>query len=339
MIWLWAAGLVMAAFAAHWGAEQLSAPLQAVRTRFGIEAAAGGALVALASASSDIAVNTASAVTGAAAIGLGNLLGSNVVSIPLVVTAAFVASRKRQLGGGQQGGQSDGQQDHRAHVERGLLRVERDSVKVIALPYLAVIALFTLLTVPPAWRGLQPVDGVLLLLGYAVFLTQAVLRGRQQREDVQWSTKKTWLAVGGIAVLALASYVIVTASQQIGNALGLPILITGLFVTSTMTALPAVFTTWAVVRSGQVTSGVSNPFADNAVAMTLAAFPLALVTLPVDDVPVYLTVLVFVAVMPALYAVLLHRGGTHGLRGRDVALLGATLVTYLAVVAGVLLLT
>ena len=56
MTWLWGA-LVVAAFAAHWGAEQLSEPLKAVRQRYGIAPAAGGVLVALASASSDVAVN------------------------------------------------------------------------------------------------------------------------------------------------------------------------------------------------------------------------------------------------------------------------------------------
>lgn len=328
---LWGVALVAAAFAAHWGAEQLSEPLKAVRQRYGIAPAAGGVLVALASASSDVAVNTVSAVRGVGQIGLGNLLGSNVVSIPLVVTAAYLATRSKRLGGGGGGEDDGGEGDaHCRHVEQGLMRIEPGSVTVVALPYLGMVALFAVLTALPAGRGLQPIDGVILLGAYLVFLAQAVLRGRGEGEQVRWSTKKTWLAVGGLAALAVGAVVIVTATQRIAGAFGIPPLVAGLFLTATMTALPAAFTTWAVTRSGQVTSGVSSPFGDNTVALTLGAVPLALVGLPVQDYPVYLTVLAFVALMPAVYAALVHRGrqGEHGLTGTHVVVLLAVLVAY-----------
>ena len=334
MTWLWGVALVVAAFAAHWGAEQLSAPLKAVRQKYGLAAAAGGVLVALASASSDIAVNTVSAIQGVGQIGLGNLLGSNVVSIPFVVTAAYVASRKRQLGDGQDGPAGD---RHARDVEQGFMRIESGSVKVVALPYLALVLLFAVLTAVPAWRGLQLIDGILLVVGYLLFLGQAVLRGRGQGQPVQWSGKQTALAVAGLVVLAIGSVVIVTATQRIATAFGLQPLVAGLFLTATLTALPAAFTTWAVTRSGQVTSGVSSPFGDNTVALTLGALPLAIVGLPVQNYPLYLTVLVFVALMPAVYAALVHRGQQHGLQGKQVLVLLALLVGYAAASATALL--
>lgn len=70
-----------------------------MRQRYGIAPAARGVLVALASGSSDVAVNTVSAVRGVGQIGLGNLLGSNVVSNPLVVTAAYLTTRSKRIGG------------------------------------------------------------------------------------------------------------------------------------------------------------------------------------------------------------------------------------------------
>lgn len=144
------------------GGEQLSEPLKAVRRRYGLAPAAGGVLVALASASSDVAVNTVSAVKGVGQIGLGNLLGSNVVSIPLVVTAAYLATRKRQLGGGDDGGQG-GDRGHSRHVAQDVMRLTSGSVTAVALPYLALVALFAVLTAVPAWRGLQPIDGALMV--------------------------------------------------------------------------------------------------------------------------------------------------------------------------------
>lgn len=335
MTWLWLPALVAGAFAAHWGAEQLAAPLKAVRKKYGLAAAAGGVLVALASASSDVAVNTVSAVQGVGQIGLGNLLGSNVVSIPVVVTAAYLASRKPDLGAssGGEGG------EHGQHVDQGLMRIEPGSVKVVALPYLALVLLFAVLTAVPAWQGLQPVDGVILVVGYLVFLGQAVLRGRGQGESVTWSRKQTALSVGGLVVLAIGSVVIVTATQRIADALGLEPLVAGLFLTATLTALPAAFATWAVTRSGQVTSGVSSPFGDNTVALTLGALPLAIVGLPVQNVPLFLTVLAFVALMPAVYAALVHLGRGQGLQGKQVLVLSGVLVAYAVATATVLLLT
>lgn len=339
MTWLWVIALVVAAFAAHWGAEQLSEPLKAVRQKYGLAPAAGGVLVALASASSDVAVNTVSAVKGVGQIGLGNLLGSNVVSIPFVVTAAYLATRKKQLGGGQGDGQRE-DRGHARHVEQGMMRLTSGSVTAVALPYLALVTLFAVLTAVPAWRGLQPIDGVIMVAAYLVFLTQAVIRGRGEGQQVEWSTKKTLLALGGLAALTVGAVVIVTATQQIANTFGIPTLIAGLFLTATMTALPAAFTTWAVTRSGQVTSGVSSPFADNSVAISLGALPLAVVALTVQNYPVYLTVLVFVAVMPAVYAGLTHTTrGEHGLTGKQVVFLLAVLVVYLTATATVLVLT
>lgn len=148
------------------------------------------------------------------------------------------------------------------------------------------------------------------------------------------------LALGGLAALTVGAVVIVTATQQIAAALGIPALIAGLFLTATMTALPAAFTTWAVTRSGQVTSGVSSPFADNSVAISLGALPLAVVALPVQNYPVYLTVLVFLGLMPAVYTGLTHTTkGEHGLSGKQVMLLLAVLVAYLATTATVLVYT
>lgn len=93
MTWVWVVGLVLAAFANRWGAEQLAAPLKAVRQRYGFTGAAGGPLVALGSASPDVGINVVSAATGAGAVGLGSMLGSTVVSIPITVAVGYAAFR------------------------------------------------------------------------------------------------------------------------------------------------------------------------------------------------------------------------------------------------------
>lgn len=91
--WLWVGGLIVGVFSAHWGAEQLSDPLKKLRKQWGLTAVAGGAFVGLAASSPEIGVNVVSAWRGVSDIGLGVMLGSNIVAIPLVVTTAYFASR------------------------------------------------------------------------------------------------------------------------------------------------------------------------------------------------------------------------------------------------------
>lgn len=150
----------------------------------------------------------------------------------------------------------------------------------------------------------------------------------------------TLTTLGGLLALGVASIVIVTSTQQIANAFGVQPLVAGLFLTAPMTALPAAFTTWAVVRSGQVTSGVTSPIGDNTVALTLGALPLAIVALPVQNYPLYLVILGFVALMPAAYAALVHTNRqAHGLSGPRVGVLLGLLVLYVGAAGGVLIAT
>lgn len=341
-VWIWVVVLVAAVWAAHWGAERLANPLKKLRRQWGFSAAAGGAFVGIASASPEIGINTTSALRGVSDIGLGAALGSNIIAIPLVVTVAFWASRKSKLGekAGQpreSGSSGDGEggpggEAHERHRREGLLRVQRGAVTVQALPYLAILSLFAGLTLPPAWRGLQPIDGWLLLAAYAAFLVQALLRGRQQGKQTSWSAKDVGLAVAGIVVLALGAYFTVRSTENIVAALGISRIVGGLFITAPMAALPELFAVWSVTRSGQVTSATTSVIGDHAVTMTIAFLPLALTTLLIQDVRLFWVNLVFVALVPAAYAGLIHRGPSeHGFTLPEVLLLDAIPLVWIGV--------
>ena len=167
--WVWFGVLLVAVWAAHWGAEHLSKPLKKLRKQWGFSVAAGGALVGLTAASPEIAINVSSAITGSAGIGLGVMLGSNILAIPMMVIVAYFATRKKNL--------KEGNSHHEMHLKTNFIKVEPEAVTVQAIPYLGIIALLAVLTVPKAWRGLQPVDGWIMLGAYVVYLAQALLRG------------------------------------------------------------------------------------------------------------------------------------------------------------------
>jgi cation:H+ antiporter len=344
---MWVLVLVAAIVAAHWGAEQLAEPLKKLRRQWGFSAAAGGAFVGIAAASPEVGINAASAVRGVADIGLGAAIGSNILAIPLIVAVAYLASRKTVLGGGRQAEERgreasesasserrevEGPEEHRRHIEQKLLRVGKEAVRVQALPYLGILVLFGVLTLPAAWRGLQPLDGAILLGAYAVYLAQALLRGRKEEECVEWSRKEVARAAAGLVVLGLGAYFTVRSTENLVSAFGIQQIVGGLFITAPMAALPEVFAVWSVTRSGQVTAATTSVIGDHAVTMTVAFVPLALVGMPVDDLQLFGVNLAFVFLVPVAYAASIHWGSReHGFLWWQVLLLVGIYLAYLAV--------
>ena len=324
MTWLWVGVLFAAVWLAHWGAEHLSEPLKKLRKQWGISLSAGGALIGLATASPEIGINTTSAIRGVSDIGLGAMIGANIIALPLLVAVAYVATRKKKLGGEHR--------NHDQHLREHLLQVEPQAVTVQVVPYLGVLAVFALLTLPAGWRGLQPIDGWIMLGVYVVYLVQALVRGRHERASVEWSRREIALATAGVVALAIGAYFTVFSTEKIVSALGVSKIVGGLFITAPVAALPEIFATWSVSRSGQVTSAVTSVIGDYAVTMTIAVLPLALVTLEIGNFRLYWINLIFLALLPALYGAFIYRGRPEpGLQRWHVLCLLAVYLLYVPV--------
>lgn len=317
MIIIWIVLLLGAVWAAHWGADKLAEPLQKLRRQWGLSEAAGAAFIALATASPEIGTNTVSAVQGLSDIGLGNLLGSNIISVPAIVAVAYLASQTPSANQNQSkaegriaGDQSATREIPRLKVFRSwtALQVKPEALTLQAIPYLFVVALAALLTIPEPWRGLQPIDGWIMLAAYAIYVIQAVLRERQESESIRWRKSEIWSALCGILALILGAYIVVTATERIVSILGISELIGGVFITSTLSIAPEVFATWSIARSGQMTAATTSVIADNTATMTLAFFPLALVGIPIENSLLFSVNLGFVALLGAVYAAFIQWG-------------------------------
>ena len=106
----------------------------------------------MAAASPEIGINTASAVTGVSDIGLGTMLGSNIIAIPILITTAYWASRRERLGDEDDPEEGEDFENHARHRQQRLLRVDKSAVSVQVIPYLAIIAVVAALTLPQALR-------------------------------------------------------------------------------------------------------------------------------------------------------------------------------------------
>ena len=286
---LWSLVLLASVWAAHWGSDQLAEPLEKLRRQWGLSEAAGAAFVALATASPEIGTNTAAAVQGLSDIGLGNLLGSNIISVPAIVLVSYLASRN-------------------ANSENNYLEVKAEALNVQAIPYILIIILAAILTVPPSWRGLQPIDAWIMLAAYFIYLAQAILRERQSGKKVRWQKGEIVIALAGALGLAIAAYFIVTATERLVSLFGISQIIGGLFITSTLSIAPEVFATWSVAKSGQVTAATTSVIADNTATMTLALFPLALAGLQIKDMRLFSVNLIFVALLAIFYGAFIRWG-------------------------------
>lgn len=316
---LWILTLLIAIWAAHWGSDKLAEPLQKLRQQWGLTEAAGAAFVALATASPEIGTNTASAIQGFSDIGLGNLLGSNIVSVPAIVTVAYIAAQKYSTSRPRDFSQP--------------LKVKSEALTVQTIPYLFIIALAAVLTIPKPWRGLQPIDGWIMLAAYFIYLAQAIIRKREKGKEVEWKSQETILAILGVLALIIGAYFTVTATEKIVSILGFSQLIGGLFITSTLSIVPEVFATWNVAKSGQFTAATTSVIADNTATMTLAFFPLALVTLPVEDIKLYSVNLFFVALLGFVYSLCIRFGQPkYSFSLKEVLAINSVYVIYLIVI-------
>jgi cation:H+ antiporter len=320
-------GLALGVAAANWGADRLADPFQKLKRQFGLTGAAGGALIAIVTASPEVGINTAAALGGANDIGLGNMLGANIISVPLIIGIGWLATRwffHRPPEG-------DDDRPLRLHLERSAVTVQ-------GLPYLVIVALVAVLTVPPAWRGLQPMDGWIMGGAFLAFYLQALLRGRGTGERASWTHKEILLALAGVVALGGGALVAVQATERLTEATGIPAVLGGLFFSATLSVAPEAIKTWVLIRIGQATAGTTSVIADNAVTMTLGFLPLALVSTAIQDFPLYAVNLTFVFIFGVLFTWVSARSArTGGVRGAHVGIIAGAYALYLALVFGVVL--
>ena len=310
-------GLVLLGIAAmQWGSTQAAALLQALRDRWGLPATAGGALMGIATASPETAVNISSTVFGWPDIGLGAALGSNVPALPLAVLLSWLAARLRQ--------RPEPPPEVRPQVS-----------EVQALPYLGIVLLLAALTLPPPLAGLQWIDGVVLFGAFALYLGHALLRRPwvERAAMVQGVVKR---ALIGLPVIALGALASVIGAQRVGTPLGVPDMVTGLFAIGLLCAVPESWSAWRFTRDGKPTVAISAVMGDGIVSLTVAMLPLALIGSAVGNAAIYGLNLGFLIAVLAAYALRNHRRRGQAMGAGFVAVLTLGYLAYLGATVAIL---
>ena len=248
------------------GADKLTEGASALARRMSVpEIIIGLTIVAAGTSAPELFVSLVSALKGTPDMAVGNVVGSNTMNAMLIVgCAAMVAP----------------------------MVISRSTVRKDIPCSIAASVLLILLAYDGA---LGVVDGILLLLGFAAFMTYTLMQAKQGKaEGESAATAETgvaskplrpWLCVlyvvGGLAGLVVGSNLFVDSASNVALSLGISEGVVGLTVVAGGTSLPELATSVVAARKGQSAIAIGNVIGSN-VFNILMILGLTAVITPLD---------------------------------------------------------
>ena len=231
------------------GGEALVRGASSIATRLGISPLIVGLIVVSAATSApELAVTIGSVLSGEPGLAVGNVIGSNIVNILLILGLSAIVSPLL--------------------IKRQLVRFD--------IP--VMVGLSVLLVAVSLDGQIGLLDGVLLLGGLVAHAVLSIIIGRREvRDGVEGAgvapvptperPLPPWLAavllLVGIGLLVLGSQLLVTGAVSIASALGVSSLVIGLTVVAIGTSLPELATSIIAVRRGERDMAVGNIVGSN----------------------------------------------------------------------------
>ncbi len=229
------------------GAEALVSGSSSLALKIGIRPLIiGFTIVAMGTSSPELAVSLLSAIQGTKDIALGNIIGSNIANIALVIGVAAVIRP---------------------------LTIQINTIKR-EMPYLILTTvLFYVLSLD---KVLDYKDGLILLVGFVLFIGYMIRLAQKDRnagsaffDDIPTHKKQRaqWLnivyIVFGLVGLIGGSTMMVNSATQIAEQLGVPPIIIGMTLVAVGTSLPELAISSVGAYRGEVDLAVGNAVGSN----------------------------------------------------------------------------
>lgn len=218
----------------------------ALAKRLGVPAMLIGlTIVAFGTSAPELVVNLLSVARGQTGLAVGNIIGSNIVNI-LIVLGGAAALKEVVM--------------HRVTVWRG-----------IPFVFLAALVLFALsadrLIAGASVDSLSRLDGVIMMTFFLLFLYYVAVTVRNKSSVVMIESQKNWqtllMVMGGVIGLAIGGHLIVESAVALASAFNISSTFIGLTIIAVGTSLPELATTIAAVRSGEDDIAVGNVIGSN----------------------------------------------------------------------------
>lgn len=228
------------------GGEALVRGASSLAVRMGVSPLVVGLVVVSAATSTpEFAVTVGAVLGGEPGLAVGNVIGSNIANILLILGLSAMVSPLA--------------------IKRQLVRFD--------IP--VMVGLMVILLAVSLDGHIGVLEGIVLLAGLALHAVLSVViskRGApEHRAPVELPLNARpvplWIAVllliGGVALLALGSRVLVTGAVNIADDLGVSSLVVGLTVVAIGTSLPELATSLIAVRRGERDMAVGNIVGSN----------------------------------------------------------------------------
>ena len=251
------------------GADRLTDGASALARRMSIpEFIVGLTVVAAGTSAPELFVSLVSALKGTPDMAVGNVVGSNTMNSMLIVGAAALT----------------------APITISKRTVQKD------LPFTVLASLLMLvLTVN---GGLSRIDGILMLLVFALFMFVSIRSAEKRYETYDERPIPIWknlfFVVGGLALLLVGSNIFVDSATNVAYSLGISEGVVGLTVVAGGTSLPELATSVVAARKGQSAIAIGNVIGSNVfnilliLGMTATITPLEIEGITTIDMAVML---------------------------------------------------
>lgn len=245
-------GFVMLVKGADWFVEGAAG----IADKFGIpQLVIGLTIVALGTSAPEAAVSITAAMKGNAGITVGNVVGSNIMNILVILGVTSVITA--------------------IAVAQSTVRYE--------IPYMLFI---TVLLVVFGYTGenITFVEGVLLWVAFIVYLVYLFWMAKNNKEETEDDSKKKpiWLlltlCVVGLVLVVKGSDVAVDAATKIAKAAGLSDRFIGLTIVALGTSLPELFTSASAAIKGKADIAIGNIVGSNVFNILFVTGTTALIT-------------------------------------------------------------
>ena len=234
---LLALGFVMLVKGADWFVDGAAS----IAAKFGIpQLVIGLTIVAMGTSAPEAAVSISAALSGNAEITVGNVVGSNIINILIILGLSAVITP---------------------------LAVAKSTVR-IEIPFMIIITgIFMLLGIDGVMNW---VDGAVLIVLFIAYLSYLFIQARKNKnsEDTQqlkeMTVPKALLCTAvGIVVIVFGSRFAVDAASHIAKAIGLSERFIGLTIVALGTSLPELFTSVAAARKHNADIAIGNIVGSN----------------------------------------------------------------------------
>ena len=222
----------------------------------------GLTIVAMGTSSPELAVSLLAAVKGTKDFALGNIIGSNIANIGLVVGLAAVINP---------------------------LKIQAETIRR-EMPFLITATI--LLYVFSLDGVLGFIDGLVLFIGFIGFITYVIILAKKDRKaELEQNSEKQKYSIGfnifltliGLVILLAGSYIIVISAEKIAEILHISPIVIAITMIAVGTSLPELAISSVSAYRGHVDLAVGNAVGSNIFnTLLILALVAMLYPIPVD---------------------------------------------------------